>query len=292
MHAMIAKLAEMRPALTLFYLSFLGCFCVLSVQVYMGLGFDPLICLVSMAMIFGIYTYNRFTDLEEDFTNDIARVLYFQRKRVFLVLAICAMAGSVVFLLALQKLTWLHFLLLGVGICYSYRMIPWYVPGAGLRLLRIKEMTLVKNLAVSFLWGACVFAIPILYSSFPVAHLKIVPFLATGLFLSTLNNTLFDDIMDEAGDRVAGIKTLPTVWGVRKSYALLRFLDATWLAASAALYSLGVIDGAHAVFLGLLAVYPFVYMGLHSSGRAPKVLVDLLAESDLLLFAAGLLILA
>ena len=35
-----------------------------------------------MGMIFGIYTFNRFTDTAEDFTNDIGRVLFFQRKRV------------------------------------------------------------------------------------------------------------------------------------------------------------------------------------------------------------------
>lgn len=292
MNALKAKLEEMKPALVLFYLSFMGCFCVCSVQVYMGLGFDPIICIVSMAMIFGIYTYNRFTDLEEDFTNDIARVLFFQRKRIFLVMAIAALAGSFAFLVATGKLNWLHFILLGIGVCYSYRMIPWWSPAAGLRLLRIKEMTFVKNLAVSFLWGACVFAVPILYSPVPMAHPRLVPFLGMGLFLSTLNNTLFDDILDEAGDRVAGIRTLPTVWGARVSYGILWTLDGLWLAGVVGFHVAGYLDTAHAVFLSLLAVYPFAYMGLHAMGRAPKTLVDMLAESDLLVFAAGLMVLS
>jgi 4-hydroxybenzoate polyprenyltransferase len=292
METVKAKLREIRPALALFYLSFMGCFCVLSVQVYLGIGIDPAICLVSMALIFGIYTYNRFTDLEEDFTNDIARVLFFQKKRIFFVMAVTALAGSFVFLLAIGKLTGLHFLLLGVGVCYSYRMIPWWTPAAGLRLLRIKEMTFVKNLAVSFLWSACVFAIPMLYSAAPAANRELLPFLGLGLFLSTLNNTLFDDILDEAGDRIACIKTLPTVWGARKSYLLLWSLDAAWLAAMAVCWSLGMLDAAHAVFLSLLAIYPFAYMWLHASGRAPKGVVDILAESDLMVFAVGLMLLA
>lgn len=287
-----AKLEEMKPALALFYLSFMGCFCVLSVQVYLGLGVDPVICLVSMALIFGIYTYNRFTDLEEDFTNDIARVLFFEKKRAFFGIAITALLGSFAYLLASGGLGWLHFLLLAVGIGYSCRLVPWWTPAAGFRLLRIKEMTLVKNLAVSFLWGACVFMVPILHAHAPAARLEAAPWLGLGLILSTLNNTLFDDILDEAGDRVARIRTVPTVWGARRSYALLWILDAAWLAAVAALFAKGSIDGGHAAFLALLALYPFAYMGLHLSGRSPGSLTGFLAESDLLVFGAGLLLLA
>jgi 4-hydroxybenzoate polyprenyltransferase len=292
MEAFKAKLAELRPAFILFYLSLMGCLCVYAVQAYAGLDFDPAICLLSMAMIFGIYTYNRFTDMEEDFTNDIARVLFFQRKRVFLFLAVACLAGSFGFLLAAGKLHGLHLALLATGVCYSCRIIPWWTPSAGFRLLRIKEMTFVKNIAVSFLWGACVFAVPILYSRTPAAHADMLPLLGLGLFLSTLNNTLFDDILDEAGDRVAGIKTLPTVWGAKGSYALLWSLDAAWLLAMGLGWGAGHLDGAHAAFLSLLAVYPFAYMGLHATGRAPKGVVDALAETDLLVFAAGLMLLA
>lgn len=287
-----AKLEEMKPALALFYLSSMGCFCVLSVQVYLGLGVDPVICLVSMALIFGIYTYNRFTDLEEDFTNDIARVIFFQRKRAFFGIAVTALLGSFAFLLATGGLTWLHFLLLAVGIGYSLRLVPWWTPAAGFRLLRVKEMTLVKNLAVSFLWGACVFMVPILHAGAPAGRLESAPWLGIGLVLSTLNNTLFDDILDEAGDRVARIRTLPTVWGAGRSYALLWALDGAWLAAVAALHAWGRLDLGHAAFLSLLAIYPLLYMGAHLSGRSPASLTGFLAESDLAVFGAGLLLLA
>lgn len=292
MRLLKAKLVEMKPALPLFYLSIMGCFCVLAVQIYLGLGIDPMICLVSMAIIFGIYTYNRFTDLEEDFTNDIARVLFFQKKRAYLAIAVTALIGSVAFLFAAGKISWMHHMLLVVGVCYSYRLIPWWTPALGFRLLRIKEMTFVKNLAVSFLWGSCVFAVPILWADVPVAQTGTIAFLGIGLFLSTFNNTLFDDILDEAGDRVAGIRTLPTSWGARRSYALLLGLDAVWLFAVAALAVAGVLDPGHAAFLALLAVYPIVYMGLHASDKAPRLVVDLLAESDLLVFGAGLMLLA
>jgi 4-hydroxybenzoate polyprenyltransferase len=292
MNTLKYRLQEMKPALILFYLSFMGCLCVFSVQMYLKLKFEPLICLCSMGIIFGVYTYNRFTDTQEDFTNDIGRLLFFQKKRGFLFLAVAAVCASFGALLFLHKLAGLHFVLLAVGFCYSYRAIPWYSASGGFRFVRIKEMTFVKNLAVSFLWSASVFAVPILYSSEAVKGGFILFMLGAGMFVSTLNNTLFDDILDEQGDRVAGIKTLPTVWGARKSYLLLWSLDAAWIAAVAACFAAGTLNGGHAAFLAFLGLYPLTYMALHGIAKTPRSIVDFLSESDLLFFALGLMLLS
>jgi 4-hydroxybenzoate polyprenyltransferase len=291
MHSWRARISELKPVLILAYLSFLGCFSVFAVQVYAGLGFQPLICLCSMGIIFGIYTSNRFTDAAEDFTNDIQKALFFQQRKVYYALAIAALAGSLGTLLALGKLNWLHFLLLGMGFAYSYRLVPWYAPGRGWVFVRIKEMTFVKNLAVSFLWGGSVFLMPILYSAATIRQPLLVVHLGLGMFLSTLNNTLFDDVLDADGDRVAGIKTLPTVWGTANSLRLLWTLDALWIAWCAVAFLLGRLDGGHAAFLIFLGLYPAAYMGLSRFGRGPKPWIDFLMESDLLCFSAGLLLL-
>ena len=286
------RIGALKPVLILFYLSFMGCLCVFSVQMYMGLRFQPLICLCSMGIIFGIYTSNRFTDTEEDFTNDIQKVLFFQHKRAYYAFALLALAASIGILLWQEKLNWLHFLLLGTGFCYSYRLIPWYFPGKGLHLVRIKEMTFVKNLAVSFLWGGSVFMVPILYSSAQVSHPFTLIHLGLGMFLSTLNNTLFDDILDEDGDRVAGIKTLPTTWGSGNSLRMLWGLDAAWMAWIGTCLATAKLDAGHSAFLAFLGTYPILYMGLSRFGKAPKAWIDFLMESDLLFFALGLLLLS
>jgi 4-hydroxybenzoate polyprenyltransferase len=292
MHSLKFRILEMKPAFTLFYLSFMAFFCIVAVQKYLGLAFDPLICMCFMGIVFSIYTLNRFTDAAEDFTNDIGKFLFFQRKKVFFILAVAALTGSIGTLLIKEKLNWLYFLLLASGFTYSYRLIPWYSKKAGLHLIRIKEMTLVKNLAVSFLWAASVMGIPILYSSIPISNGFTIMMIGIGMFISTLNNTLFDDIMDEPGDRVAGIKTLPTVWGSRRSLAFLWVLDAVWLTVIAGCWLAGLIDGIHGAFLALLGSYPFLYMGLFAGGKAPKSWVDFLSESDLLLFAIGMMLLS
>lgn len=270
----------------------MGFLSVLSVQMYLDIGFEPLICLCSMGIIFGIYTSNRFTDMEEDFTNDIQKALFFQNKKAYYVAAIAILAGSVGILLFQGKLNWLHFLLLGMGFCYSYRLIPWYTPARGLRMIRIKEMTFVKNLAVSFLWGGSVFAVPIMYSSARVEDVFVIVQLGVALFLSTLNNTLFDDILDESGDRVAGIKTLPTTWGTRNSMNLLWCLDLAWLIWVGFCLMSGRLDAGHAAFLAFMGGFPLLYTGLHRLPDPPKTLIDFLMESDLLLFSAGLMLLS
>lgn len=285
-----ARFHEMKPALTLIYLSAMGFLSIFSVERYLGAAFEPFGCLSFMGIIFGIYTLNRFTDTTEDFTNDIGRMLFFHRKKAFLILACAALAISMGILLLSRKWNWMHFLLLAMGFAYSYRVVPWYSRAAGFRLLRIKEMTLLKNLSVSFLWGSSVFVVPILHSGAAYDGFTI-RLLALGLFLSTLNNTLFDDILDEAGDRVAGIKTLPTTWGGRNSQILLMTLDLLWLCLVAAFRYTGAIDSAHAAFLAFLGMYPFMYMGLHLGGKASKDLVDFLSETDLLFFALGMLLL-
>ena len=288
MYALKNKVAEMKPAFPLVYLSSAGLLCVCAVQRYLGLSFDVANSLSFMGIIFGVYTLNRFTDATEDFANDLGRFLFFQRKRVFFYLGILALVGSVGALVAERKLNWMHLLLLTMGSGYSYRLIPWYSRAQGFHLIRIKEMIFVKNLCVSFLWGASVFAVPILGAGPEIAGAFPVWMLAAGLFVSTLNNTLFDDILDEPGDRAAGIKTLPTAWGARSSQFFLMALDAAWIALIAALTARGRLNGVHGAFLEFLGFYPFLYMGLNLSGGARKGMAGWLAEADLLVFAVGI----
>ncbi|HKP97556.1 MAG TPA: hypothetical protein VJ385_17565 [Fibrobacteria bacterium] len=292
METLKLRLGRMKPAITLFYLSMMGFLSIFSTRKYLGLAFEPLDCFSFMGIIFGVYTLNRFTDTTEDFTNDIGRLLYFQNKKTFLYLALTSLAVSILCLLYMQKMNWMHVLLLTMGFGYSYRLIPWYSREQGLRMLRIKEMTFVKNLAVSFLWSSSVFVMPILYSDASGFNATMVWLLACGLFVSTLNNTLFDDILDAPGDRVAGIKTLPTLWGSRNSMRALAAMDILWIAGVVTLRMAHRIDSPHATFLAFLGVYPFTYMGLHVLFPKSKGVVDYLSETDLLFFALGMLLLS
>jgi 4-hydroxybenzoate polyprenyltransferase len=292
MHTMKSRFLEIKPALILFYLSGTGFLGIMSVQHYLDLKQDPIICLCFMGLIFSIYTFNRFTDATEDFANDIGKYLFFQNKRIFLVLAMVTLAVTLGTLIYLEKLNWLHISLLLTGFGYSYRVIPWFSGREGMGLIRLKEIVLVKNLLVSFWWPASLLAIPILHSARKIQPGAGVGLIGCALFIAILNNTLFHDIMDEMGDRVAGIRTLPTLWGSRNSFLLLWILDGCWVAAVAALFLAGRINGGHAAFLAFLTLYPAFYLGLYAAGKASRTVMEFLSESDLIFFSVGLLLLS
>lgn len=285
------SLKEFKPILILLYLSVTGFLCIFSVQRYLHLPIELVSCLSFMAITFGVYTLNRFTDAEEDFTNDIGRMIFFQKKKSFLFLAILSLAGSFGYLIFVQKLNWMHLAILAIGIGYSYRVIPWFSKEKGLELYRIKDMTLIKNLAVSFLWGASVFVLPILYARATFNFLDI-GLLALGLFISTLNNTLFDDILDEPGDKIAKIKTMPVTFGVVPSQLALITIDIIWIGLVSIFFFIGKINLVHYFFLTFLGLYPFLYIGMNLSGKVPKKIVDLISEMDLFLFTLGMFLLS
>jgi len=293
----INDVRNLKAPLNLVYLSFAGWACVYSVEAYLHLGFELGGSLTFMGIIFGIYTMNRLTDTVEDFTNDIGRLLFFQHKRIFFCLGAFSLAASAGWLLWEGKLTWLHYLLMCIGLGYSFRIVPWYARG-GMRWTRIKEMVLVKNLSVAFLWGAAIFLVPIHYAAIRNINEAHVWLLAAGLIISCFNSTLFDDIVDEPGDRVAGIKTVPTVWGVHRSIRILLSIDAAWTLLAVTLAFAYRVNAGHAMFLVGMGLYPLAYLLPHSrslnvggksgTGRWP---VESLAEGNLIFFAVGMLLL-
>jgi len=290
MQAIKIRLGEAKPALILFYLSATGYMAMISVQRYFGIPRDSVSALCFMAIIFGIYTLNRFTDSAEDFANDEGKFLFFQGRPIFLGLALTALATGTVVLLALEKLNWLCLMLLAAGFCYSCRIIPGFMAGR-FRLIRVKEVPLVKNLLVSFLWSASVLALPAQFASQAIPKSQGFAALAGGVFLMILNNTLVHDVMDESGDRLAGIATVPTLMGGRATLWMLWCLDAAWIALLASLCLMDRLPAASAVVPALVVAFPAVYTLLYALGGTARTLVDFLSESDLMVLSVGLLVL-
>jgi 4-hydroxy-3-methylbut-2-enyl diphosphate reductase len=160
--------------------------------------------------------------------------------------------------------------------------------------LRLKEIPLVKNVLVSALWGLSVFAVPRMQAEGPFlfASLEPVAFLVVALAISTLNSTVFNDVLDRTGDLLARNPTLPVLVGNAKTIALLLAVDGAWLVAVVVLAATGVIDAAHGAFLTLLALYPLTYLLAYRTKRMGRVGMTLLAEGDLSIFTGGLLLLA
>ncbi|MBD3393278.1 MAG: hypothetical protein GF418_14230, partial [Chitinivibrionales bacterium] len=214
--------------------------------------------------------------------------LFFSRRTLIYRAAIAAVVLAFLALAALEKLRTYHVLLIALGILYSYKLIPWYRKKTGLTFYRIKELPLAKNIIVSTLWGSAIFAIPMLFAGYTLPGGLDVFVLAGALTVSTFNNTLFCDIRDESGDRIAGNKTVPVLWGVQDSYVIMVTVSVLWMAFAGVLTLLGLQSIPHFVFVAAVALYPFAYTMYYRNPGHSRAVLDFLCESDLLVFGSGL----
>jgi 4-hydroxybenzoate polyprenyltransferase len=286
------QFASIKPVLITLYLPFAGVLSVCSVVCYLHLKPEPVLMGVCIGLIFSIYILNCFSDSKEDSINDADKLAFFSKSKLLFKIGIAAMALSTIVLITQGKLTQYHVVLMAVGIAYSYKLIPWYTGSRGIYFVRLKELPLVKNLVVSFFWGASVFIVPIMFSNTPV-HVTVSLYALIGaLCISTFNNTVFNDIRDVVGDTIANAHTLPTLLGIKKTVALIAVIDCLWILLFCGLLVTGAITLKHFVLLGILALYPIAYIGLNYAGMLSLKIAVYASELDLVIFAGGLAIIS
>ncbi len=283
---------DFQPFFIILYLGLMGMFCVLSVQLYFGKTPDVSICLISTGIIFSIYIFNRFTDIKEDFANNINKYLFFSKRKIIYKIGLASIILVFVSLVAMEKLRLFHLILVSLGVFYSYRLIPWYKKDKGVVYFRLKELPLVKNIVVSLLWGTAIFAVPILFTNAQVNNFSHVYILVAVIFVSTLNNTIWGDIRDKAGDQIANNVTLPVLIGVRNTYLFIGFVNVFWLLFITGIFLFQRINIYHFIFLLVMACYPITYILAYHISRLSRTTVDFISESDLLVFAGGLALLS
>lgn len=84
----------------------------------------------------------------------------------------------------------------------------------------LKRQPFVGNFVVAFLTGLSVFLINVLYGT----HQPLVTIYAIFAFVMTLIREIVKDMEDLKGDNTFGCKTLPIIWGTRKTKFLIYFL--------------------------------------------------------------------
>jgi 4-hydroxybenzoate polyprenyltransferase len=215
------------------------------------LSFDPVpLFIVFAAALFG-YSFNRLTDREEDERNLPARAAFVDRygKPLFAV-------GAVAYVAAI-----------GLAAVWSLRGWPLLgLPAAAAALYslgRAKRVLLVKNLIVGITWGGIPLGIGVYYGT------GITPerLCLIGLVVVTLTvAAAIFDIKDIDGDRAAGIRTLPVVFGPRTTRwaaagVTLALVPATVLA--------GIVFGERFfALLGFIA-YVLAYIPFATPDRGP-----------------------
>ena len=221
--------------------------------VLVGLPFDPLAPAIVFAVTLFVYSFNRFTDIEEDEYNLPGRVAFTRRYGRFLLAAGTLAYAATVAVAVVLDVPRAEFLAapLVVAVCYS--------------VVGLKRLLLVKNLLVGASWGAIPLGTGIYYGV--ASNLEIV-FLAGYVTVMLTVAAVVFDVKDIEGDRMEGIRTIPQVVGVRAT----RYGAVGSSAAIAVVVLVAVASGVLPVrYLTLLAfnAYVCVYSWIASVDAGP-----------------------
>ena len=176
---------------------------------------------------FSIYGLNKLTDLKEDTVNVPERAKFIKGKEHIIAsfLLFSLMISS--FLGFLQDFLCVPILLFPVftGIIYSVRVSS--------NLPRLKDILGMKNLLIAFSWGVCSTFLPVI--CLPETYIIQIVIIFYFFFTKSFINSLLFDVRDIKGDRMSGVRTIPVVFGRRKTKNLLLLLNSTlipWLVFS------------------------------------------------------------
>lgn len=263
---------------------------VAAVQVYAGLPIDlrAVACIAAIALF--TYGLNGVTDGTEDGRNAPARAAAFARYGYVMLaaeavlLVVCAIS-----LLPDGPLRAGYGVMVLVAVAYSCRILPVYRPRRGLGFVRLKDVPLVKNIAIGVTWAAGVF-LPSVHG--PNAGTTGFGVLAATFALTSSINSVFSDIKDEAGDRAGGIATLPVHFGVDRCLRGIATVATLWTAVLGILWIGGWIDARHLLGCAVLtAGYP-VYMRAIRTRRLASTTQEVVTEAWDLVFVGAVLVIA
>jgi 4-hydroxybenzoate polyprenyltransferase len=251
------------------------------------MGQKPTLPLLVMAYLFsfGAYMLNRASEMDEDSVSNPVRTRYLGGRRKYLP---AITAGSFVIgysLAALRNLVFFTALLVPLLLALVYsigsRRLVKYV---GAR--RLKDTLLVKNVAISFGWSL----IPILVGFYFLSLPSILFGIGVFIFLRLMVNTILFDTRDAKGDQMFGVRTLPTVYGPTRAFALMTLFDS----ASALVLVLLVLTGSlpsYALVLLLLTLYSFGYRALaRRPGANLNFVCDVVADGEYLMWGPLILL--
>ncbi len=293
------SISEWAPLIKIVNLSLSGFVGLLAIDFYLDLDFDVWVGLALMCSIFSVYIFNCFTDRAEDLASKTkcnSKIIELRLDR----LGIITFAISIL-IFVFHCFSTLKLSLFAIGalisIAYSYRIIPSFANNLKLdscqqHHYRFKEITAVKNIAIALCWTGSIVIPPFLFSDEQIDVDYSFTLLFISLFILTFVNTIFGDIRDRHGDRLAGVKTLPVVFGRSTCYGSIIFVSTLWLAWIFNSYQDNAIDLNDFWFLAAVVAYPLSYFIPYRLGVRWEFILDTICEFDLWFFSIGLLLLS
>jgi 4-hydroxybenzoate polyprenyltransferase len=172
-----------------------------------------LLSLSTVLIAAGGYVINDYYDVKIDYVNNPDRVVVgktIPRRFAILLHVALSVLGVFVGLFVSWKLAAVN--LVSVSILWFYSNL-------------LKRLPFIGNFTVALLTGASIAIILLIYSTNTVLILIYALF----SFFMTLVREIIKDMEDLKGDNTYGCKTLPIVWGIRKTKITLYLLIVTFL---------------------------------------------------------------
>lgn len=227
--------------------------------------------IIIFLLTFFVYTFNRLGIEKGDEVNYPERVEFALRYgKIFLGLAVIGFIFAI-FLSFSFGIFVMIITILPIIACIVYHFCKRYL--------------LVKNFIIASIWACSVILVA---ASVNMINITVLSFFVF-VFFRDFINSIFFDIRDIQGDKIANVKTIPIIIGVNNTLRILNIFNIL----SGALVILFVFFRflpKFALFLIGLVFYNFFYYSLYRKGRINKsILFDLIADSEIY-FAAFLIL--
>ncbi len=183
----------------------------------------------------GGYIINDYYDIKIDLINKPERVVIGKqvaRRYALLFHSLLSMTGTAIGFLLNWKLGVINF--------FSAFLLWWYSND-------LKRQPFIGNFVVALLTGLSIFLVNILFH----VHQPLVTIYSIFAFAMTLVREIVKDAEDLKGDNTFGCKTLPIIWGFRKTKIFLYFLLSVFF---------GLIIYINRVYAQLPMSYFFIFL--------------------------------
>ncbi|MDG6954570.1 MAG: UbiA family prenyltransferase [Nitrososphaerota archaeon] len=245
----------------------------------MGLTATPLLLFMAYLFSYGAYMMNRSTEMDSDAVSHPDRTAHLGSRKRYLpaISAGCFLLGYV--LAYTVNLIFFGALLVPLAFSALYSVGSRRLVGV-IGVSKLKDKLLVKNLFISLGWSL----IPVLVGLYYLRFEEVLALMGGLIFLRLMVNTLIFDVRDVEGDRAQGIRTVPAVYGVRRTYTMMTAIDGVALAYLAAAVSFGLLP-LPAIVLALLPAYSIFYAYLAKKpGADLGFICDVVVDGEYLLW--------
>lgn len=222
------------------------------------------ICTAVFLMTFSLYSLNKLTDMKEDAINMPERLNFLKGRRNLIIIYSVVAYLLCILLTFFDKPSsvFIVFVPLIANALYGSRLLPG--------LPRLKDISFMKNIVVAVSWAVTTTLLPaghILNEKSTIA--LVLYFMLAKAFV----NTVLYDVRDVTGDKENGIRTMPVIFGQKKTTFVLLAINATLLPL------LMFLDGNARVLAAVLILNGFAYI-IFFANRKNLLAMDLFVDGE------------